>query len=401
MPKSIKPKLIILYVGIINIVLLGIFFLLRSSIVYEINSPIGATVQVLSSLFHDKPTKTVYGYLPYWMLENAKYLQYDKLTDIAYFGLKLDQYGEFDASDPGYQAWLTDKRVEDVIKKANIWGVRFAITIVNQEDDSIDYFLNCTTCWETAYTNIAKELTKRRLKDVNVDFEHTTETTADIPQKYTAFIQFLNTRLDAEFGDSKVIVATFADSFVRQRVSNPVALAQAADGLFIMAYDYHQPTSEYAGPVAPLYANQPDSEYDVSKTLDKYLSEIAPQKLILGVPYYGYNFLTENSEARSARVPGTDYAGFTVSQYYAMIRDSDKIPFGSQEFDENSNTPYIIYRNSENQTTRVLHFENEKSLEKKYDFALIKNLQGIGIWALGYDGDYPELWNLISRKFKD
>jgi hypothetical protein len=36
---------------------------------------------------------------------------------------------------------------------------------------------------------------------------------------------------------------------------------------------------------------------------------------------------------------------------------------------------------------------------KKYDIVIRRNLGGIGIWALGYDDGYGELWNLIEEKF--
>jgi len=43
--------------------------------------------------------------------------------------------------------------------------------------------------------------------------------------------------------------------------------------------------------------------------------------------------------------------------------------------------------------------DDEYSLELKMDYAITKNLGGIGIWALGYDGIRPELRNLIKSKF--
>ena len=35
----------------------------------------------------------------------------------------------------------------------------------------------------------------------------------------------------------------------------------------------------------------------------------------------------------------------------------------------------------------------------KYDFAISKNLKGVGMWALGYDEHHPELWDLLRTKF--
>ena len=37
-------------------------------------------------------------------------------------------------------------------------------------------------------------------------------------------------------------------------------------------------------------------------------------------------------------------------------------------------------------------------MSKKYDFIISKNLGGIGIWALGYDDGYDQLWNALGEK---
>jgi hypothetical protein len=44
-------------------------------------------------------------------------------------------------------------------------------------------------------------------------------------------------------------------------------------------------------------------------------------------------------------------------------------------------------------------YDDEYTLNKKYDFALSKKLKGVGIWALGYDNGYTALWTLIDKKF--
>lgn len=46
-----------------------------------------------------------------------------------------------------------------------------------------------------------------------------------------------------------------------------------------------------------------------------------------------------------------------------------------------------------------LWYDDSLFLELKYDLGIQKNLKGIGIEALGYDGNRNELWNLIEKKF--
>ena len=50
---------------------------------------------------------------------------------------------------------------------------------------------------------------------------------------------------------------------------------------------------------------------------------------------------------------------------------------------------------------RQLFFEDVKSLSIKYDWIKRNKIGGVGIWALGYDNEHPELWNLLSKKFSE
>ena len=48
---------------------------------------------------------------------------------------------------------------------------------------------------------------------------------------------------------------------------------------------------------------------------------------------------------------------------------------------------------------REIWFDDDYTLGKKYDFAISKKLKGVGIWALGYDNGYKDLWKVIEEKF--
>jgi hypothetical protein len=44
-------------------------------------------------------------------------------------------------------------------------------------------------------------------------------------------------------------------------------------------------------------------------------------------------------------------------------------------------------------------FENSETLSEKYRWVLRNRLGGVGIWALGYDNGYPELWQSLRENF--
>ena len=65
-------------------------------------------------------------------------------------------------------------------------------------------------------------------------------------------------------------------------------------------------------------------------------------------------------------------------------------------WDESSQTPWYRYQNP---NWYQGWYDDSLSLSLKYDFAIENDLLGVGIGAMGYDGNNPELWELLSSKF--
>lgn len=295
-----------------------------------------------------------------------------------------------------------------MIEKAKRYGVRFALTVIAHDDAANDEFLNCRSCWDSFLENLRSELDKKHLTDVNLNFEYAEYTANESAVKFAEFTKYLNEQLDKIYGDSFVVVSAFADSAAKPRISSKLnELGRFSDGIFIMAYDFHRPTSDNAGPVAPLSSSkdqtvfESDSEtnFNVNSMLKDFLSQIAPNKLILGVPYYGYNWVVESTEPRAKRVEGSDATGYSESQVYDKIMDEVKDLKIQVLWDENAQVPYFTYISPETGAQREVYFENAQSLGKKYDLVKENGLAGAGIWALGYDGNRPELWNELFEKF--
>ncbi len=372
----------------------------------SILSPLSKTFSIFSFAgTGEPPIKEVYGYLPYWTIIDSKYLQMDKLTDIAYFGLHINEDGSFlkvedGELNPGYNNWKNNKELLEVIKNAKKHNVKFALTVISHRDDVSDKFLDCRECWVTLTDNIIAELLDKGIKDVNLNFEYAEYTPIEKAKQFTEFTKYINERLDETFGDSKIVVSSFADSIVKERVSEIEGLSKVADRIFIMAYDFHRPTSDTAGPVAPMGGKGVHAEYDIETMMNDYLSKVPPNKLLLGVPYYGYNWVVESEDQYSKRIEGTDDNGFSQSQTYQNVMETILKVKPELRWDDLAKTPYFTYISPDTGYTREVYFDNVESLSFKYNMVIEKDLAGIGIWALGYDGGYDDLWNLIDRFFK-
>ena len=84
----------------------------------------------------------------------------------------------------------------------------------------------------------------------------------------------------------------------------------------------------------------------------------------------------------------------TFAQYKTTYTDYDC------HLDNLSTASWIPYFNYQTSSWNQYWFDDAETLSRKYDFAKSNNLLGIGIWALGYDDDYPDLWNVLNDNFK-
>lgn len=379
----------------------------------QILNPITKSKSIFSFFLKtkQKPKKIIFGYLPYWSIDKIKYLQTDKLTDIAYFGLNIKEDGSFLTEDPdgtanpGYNAWRNNTDLADFIKYAQKSGIHVSLTVISHDDEISDKFLKCKECWPVLVENIKKELNVHAVTDVNMNFEYVEFQDEEMSNLYTQLVEFVHTELDKTYGNSYVTVATFADSFVKPRVTNVEALGKIADGLFIMAYDFHNPNSERAGPVAPVEGIGVHSDYDLTTMLNDYLRVVPPSKLLMGVPYYGYNWVVETEEELAKRIPndeddiGPDEANKSMSQAYSDVMDLIIELKPDIKWDQLAKVPFFTYKSPETGVLREVYYENEESLAAKFDLVANHDLAGVGIWALGYDGGYQELWDLLGERF--
>jgi spore germination protein YaaH len=155
-----------------------------------------------------------------------------------------------------------------------------------------------------------------------------------------------------------------------------VVLGQAVDRLRIMTYDYHW-RGGGPGPVAPVYWVRQVAEYAKSV--------VDPAKVVIGVPFYGYNWPRGGGNASAQTWDAID----NLIQTYGLtvnLAESD------------SNGP--IQENWISYSGRTAWFATSRSLDAKLELVQQFDLAGIAIWRLG--GEDPRNWDVIrSRLVED
>ncbi|WP_456378734.1 glycosyl hydrolase family 18 protein [Lutibacter sp.] len=330
-------------------------------------------------------TKIVFGFLPEWEYNSGAHnnIHYDLLTHLAVFNFLASSDGSLQ-NPPGWP-WT------DVINAAHANNTKVVLAITNfggaESAASVAHTLMTNASSKNAlFNNIKNLITTYQLDGVNIDFE--TMDSSDRGSILNTFMSELTSFIHTNLPGKEV---SFDGPAVNWSGWDLDGLAQSVDHIFIMAYDYNGSFSSNTGAVAPLVDSNPSNRSVTRSLNDSYSVPKSkyPEKLILGVPYYGKHWKTATSNAGSSI---NSYVGSTF--YRNTVTEADN--YGGFIWDTNSETPWYKWNSG---GWNQVWADNEQSLEKKYDLALTEDLGGIGIWALNYDGNRTELWDLINTKF--
>ena len=319
------------------------------------------------------PTREVFGYHPYWMGTAWQNYNYNLLSTIAYFSAE--------ATATGGLSNLHGWPVTGLINTAHANGVDVVLCVTLFSNSDLVTLLSNATYRQNLIDNLLTQVQAGNADGVNVDFE---SFPVSQKQNMVQFITNLTNTFHNEIPGSQVTLATPAVDWNDGWDYN--ALATISDGLFIMGYDYYYSGSSSTGPNAPLTGNG----YTVSWTVNDYLNKTNNQadKLIIGCPYFGFEWPATSSSA------GASTTGTGSAKFYAEM-EGNALSYGKL-WHESSQTPWYRYQNP---NWIQGWYDDSLSLSLKYDFAINNDLLGVGVWAMGYDGSNPELWDLLSAKF--
>jgi spore germination protein YaaH len=324
----------------------------------------------------EKLSKKVFGWNPYWLDTAYKKFDYSTLSTVGYFSYEVDTAS---GSYSTVRFWKTTQ----LIPIAHAAGTKVVLTVTNFGNKENQAVLKSPKKRRTMIDSLVALVKLRNAGGVNIDFESITDKT--LRDSLTNFLRDLSVDFHTKIPGSEVSIALPAVDW--SGIFDVAAYEQFLDYAIVMGYDYHWSTSPIAGPVAPLKSSSLWGAQSVTKSVEDYLSRgISPQKLLLAVPYYGLEWPTDGKKIRANTTgPGKSYI-------YANAEPRAQ-QFGKL-WDDASQTPY--YKVSE---FAEGWYDDRTSLSLKYDLVIAKNLGGIGIWALGYDGTRPELNDLLKEKF--
>lgn len=319
----------------------------------------------------------VYGWHPYWVGSTYQNYQWDLLSHFSYFSYEVDP---IDGSPLTIHGWNTSSAVDAALASGN---TKVTLTVSLFSDHST--FFNSSTAPQNLINSLINLVQSRGAHGVNIDFE-------GLPSAYKLqfgnFMESLSIQMHAAIPGSEISTVLYAVDW--NSVFDFSLMEPHVDHYIIMGYAYYYQGSSSTGPCDPLYQFGSNYNYTLSRTISYYLNKGCPKdKLILGLPYYGYQWATTANS-----IPSNTSGSGTAKTFKEVKNNSSGFyAQNNHSYDYDSYTDVFVFNNN---GPHQCFITLEDGFRKRLEHVNNTGIGGIGIWALGYDDGYDDLWNGIE-----
>jgi len=325
--------------------------------------------------------KVIAGYYPEWRHSSfpAHKIQYHNLTHLIHCFAWPTANGDLDMYS-GLIYPMLNQQVHAAGKKILLalggWGNGDGFAPMAADHTKREKFLN----------TLVQFIQDNNYDGIDWDWEFPED--AEEGQLYLTLIKELREKFN-QISDSLIIsMATNSGNWIGQRI--PYAeMVPYLDWFGLMGYDYHGGWTDHSGHNAPLYVNAGEPEGSVDLSV-KYLRDnrgIPAEKIVLGVPFYGKDYISSGLYQ-----PQDGVADIVYSTAVSRMNSG-----WDYFFDDVSKVPYL--QNSSR--THVVTFEDTISLDYKTNYVKNNELAGMMIWEITQDeiNGKQDLLEKIGREF--
>lgn len=224
--------------------------------------------------------------------------------------------------------------------------------------------------------SIMFELNDKNYYGLNLDMEYIAP---DDRESYNDFLREVSERVHA---NGYILVTAIAPKYradqqgiLYESHDYPVQ-GRYADYVVIMTYEWGY---TYSAPMSV----QPIEE--VRKVLQYAVSEIPSEKILMGMPNYGYDWTLPYTRGTAAQS-----IGFIAATELAAQNNSEIL------YDEKTQTPYFYY--TENGTRHVVWFDDPRSANEKLKLVDEFDLAGVSYWTI--NRCYIPNWLVMQNRFE-
>lgn len=292
------------------------------------------------------------------------------LTFLSPFSYKLTPTAELvtpDDSDLIFRAQRS--AVMPIMVVTNIFDKGFSTEVLS-------VILASEELQERLIGNILSELTGKNYYGVNMDIEYIAPDDRD---RYNAFLERLAERLHNE---GFIVMSALAPKIsadqpgVLYEAHDYAEQGRIVDYVIIMTYEWGY---TYGPPLAVSPINE------VRRVLDYAVTEIPPEKILMGMPNYGYDWTLPFMRGTPAQSVSLTQAVDLALRYGVEI-----------QFDEQAQTPYFYY--TDNGTQHVVWFDDPRSIDAKLQLIDDYRLAGASWWTV--NRCYVPNWLVLQNMYE-
>ncbi len=239
-----------------------------------------------------------------------------------------------------------------------------------------NYILNNHTIQELLISNILKLMKQRGYQGLNIDFEYI------YPEDKDSFINFIRWLKNELAKENYLLLVALAPKTndhqlgILYEAHDYRQIGELADYVILMTYEWGY-SGGPARAVAPLNL--------VERVINYAITRISPDKILMGIPNYGYDWTLPYIEGSLAKSI-TNYEAIEIARFYNQIIN----------FDVSAQTPYFNYLNS-SMSEHEVWFEDARSIKAKLELVTKYNLEGISYWTI--NRFFPQNYLVLNSLF--
>ncbi|MDA0379346.1 MAG: glycosyl hydrolase family 18 protein, partial [Bacteroidetes bacterium] len=218
---------------------------------------------------------------------------------------------------------------------------------------------------------------------LHLDFEWFSPAPDSVREGFHAFLDSLTSRVERERPEAALSI--FVPGLQMSGMIDVSRIPDIFQEIMVQGYDIHWQTGPTAGPLAPLEGWAGADWEGIADSMA--VRGIAAERIVMTVPYYGYEWPAENDR------PGSGTRGMARTVTYARVDSlnlpemqvaaQDRVEAHGLMRDPRSGSPYYAFADSTGWVQGW--FEDRESLAAKYRWVRERSMRGVAIFPIGYD----------------
>lgn len=334
-------------------------------------------------------TFEISGWIPYWQKTAGVAQATEHLsifTELSPFGFTVDEAGNLIDT-----AKLMSAPWPDLITKAKAKKIRIVPTVTWTNGQAIDTVLKNETLRAHHIKQIVKMVNSGGYDGVDIDYENKL---AETNQYFSLFLKELYTAMGKKWVICSIEARTPLDSrfdTVPEKIeyaNDFVAINKYCDRVKLMAYDQGRIDLKLNRSNLGSYRPVADTRW-VEKVVKLAAESINKNKIIIGVPTYGYEYAYT---ADGAAGDGFKALWTVTASYAADLAGQVKLTPRRNEAGELS---FSYLATSSNKELHLVWWSDAVAIKSKIDLAKKLGVRGVAIFKLDGKAD-PALWTILK-----